>query len=154
MTPMLIPVPGLGQTASPEPCGLLDTWMGTCVQNPETVAETTGSYQCNWLQSMIWPSSCASAATSTPTPPTINPAPTIASVDPVTGAVTMLTPQQQQQLNVASIQQQAQANAPVDCTQWYNQFFSPACPCTICTGVSGWALVGVAGVLLLLLVKK
>jgi len=145
---------GLGQTASPEPCGLLDSWMGTCVQNPETDVETQGSYQCNWLQSWLWPGSCGSAATPTPPPPTVSTAPTIASIDPTTGQVTMLTPQQQQALNVASIQAQATANAPVDCTQWYNQVFSPACPCTVCSGLTTWAGLGIAATILILVLKK
>ena len=159
---------GLGQTASPELCGFLDSITGTCTQNPETQAQTTGSYQCNWLQNLFMPSACASAATPTPPPPTLPPQPTpILSSTPSAGSiyagtdangnpvyVTQPTPQQQQQQNVASIQQQAQANAPPDCTQWYNQLFNTACPCTYCSGLTTWAGIGIAATILILVLKK
>lgn len=146
---------GFGQTPSPVPCGLFDQWMGTCVENPETDAETQGSYQCNYLQQLIWPSSCASAATSTPAPPTLpgGGAATVVSVDPDTGSITTLSPAEQQAANVAAIQAQAQANAPVDCTQWYNQLFSPKCPCSYCTSLGGWAGIAVVGVIAFLALK-
>jgi hypothetical protein len=66
----------------------------------------------------------------------------------------MLTPQQQQALNVALINQQAQQNQPIDCTQWYNQLFSNQCPCTVCSSVSTWAGIGIAATILILVLKK
>jgi len=162
---------GLGQTASPEPCGFLDTLMGTCVQNPETDVQTQGSYQCNWLQNLFSPSACASAATSTPAPPTLPAQPTTILTDSPLGAgytsvlsgtdsngnpiyVNTPTGVTQQIANVASIAAQATANAPVDCTQWYNQLFSAACPCTVCGSLTTWAGIGIAATILILVLKK
>ena len=77
-----------------------------------------------------------------------------ASIDPTTGDVTMLTPQQQQALNVASIQAQAIANAPVDCTSIWNQLTSPACPCTYCSSYGSYVAIGLGLVLSVWLLGK
>jgi len=145
---------GSGSSVTALPCDWFDSLMGTCVGAAANEGPQTGSYQCNWLQQLFSPGSCASAQTATPAPPNI----------PVTGApsvtvnadgsITTETPQQTQQTNVASIQQQAVANAPVDCTQWYNQLFSSQCTCTYCSSMAGWGAVGVIGLVLLLALKK
>lgn len=144
---------GLGQ-ADCNPPGT--PWYSVNYALPDcpTSAESLAPYQCNWLENWYDPTACASAASPTPPPGTLpgGSGPTIASVDPNTGAVTMLTPQQQHVLDLASLQQQAQAGY-VDCTQWYNQLFNSACPCTYCSNLMTWGLVAGAA-LLLYLVKK
>jgi hypothetical protein len=124
--------------------------------NADAIAEANASYQCNWFESFFWPSACASAATATPPVPTLpnGGSPTIASVDPVTGDVTMLTPQQQQAQNVASIQAQAVANAPADCTQLWNQLTNSACPFTYGSSAGSWLLIGGAAILGLWIFSK
>ena len=66
------------------------------------------------------------------------------------------TAQAQQQANVASITSQV-ASGVVDCTQWYNQLFNPACPCNYCSSLSTWGLIaaGIVGfTFLMAMVKK
>ena len=110
---------------------------------PPSSSNATG-YQCNTLETWLWPTTCASANSPTPPVPTLpnGGAPSVISVTGDGATITTPTAQQQQQINLSSIQAQAAANAPVDCTQWYNNWFNPACSCTYCQSILGWGAVG------------
>lgn len=116
-------------------CSALDVWLGDCLPGtaPTTTAEANAPYVCNSFESFFWPSSCASAASPTAGQGPIAPlAPVVATVDPDSGAVVMLTAAQQHALDLAAITNNASKTAGVDCSLWYNQLFNSACPCPSC----------------------
>jgi hypothetical protein len=164
-------IPGLGQVATAmNPYSFAPT-------NATAPEAENPTYQCNWLENLFDPSGCASAATQTPPPPTLPnggaPAVTFSTGSPLTGAdgqpmnssvagtaangetvyVNTPTATQQQVINTTSIQAQAQANAPVDCTQLWNQLTSAQCPCNYCSAYGSYVLIGAAVVLLILVLK-
>ena len=173
---------GLGETPDPNApflgtnplavCSGLDQWLGTCLPGtaPTTAGESAAPYQCNWFQKMWSPDACASAASPTPplpTPPpptgafsTGTPAPNagasvIAGTDANGNTIYWNTPsaQDQQKAIVASITGQV-ASGYVDCSQPWNELFNAQCPCTICSSVMEWGLVGAAALLALLILKR
>jgi len=153
-----------------QPCSVSDVLSGVC---GETEAEGLQRVTCNWFENLFMPGTCASAA-SAPTSPLAlalpgggAPQTTISgSCPPGTSLgdgtciqsgtdsngnpiyVSVPNPQQQQQLNVAAIQQQAKENTPVDCSQWQNNWFNPACNCTYCQTALTWGGIGLAAFLL------
>lgn len=158
-----VPTLGFGQTTANAPlltnpfevCNALDTWLGTCLPGtgPSTGPETP--MQCNWFENLWYgPEFCANVQ-NVPGPLATLPGPAIISIDPTTGGVTPATPQQQQQLNLAAIQAQAQANQnnSVDCTQWYNQLFNAQCQCTYCSSVFTYAGLALAALLIIRVLK-
>ena len=138
-------------------CSWLENWLGTCVlpTGADVQAAADAPYTCNWLQNMWNPTACASAQSQGSSQGPIAPlAPVVSTIDPNSGDVTMLTPAQQQALNVAAITNNASQTAGVDCSLWYNQMFNAKCPCTSCQSIFGWLGVGLAAFVLLSMVKK
>lgn len=125
---------GLGQSTA-DACGYWSELFGLCTPDigAEIQNEANTPYQCNSAEAFLWPALCASAqsqgATQSPSAPL---APIVTGVDPTTGNITTATPQQQQQANVAAITNNAKNTAGIDCSLWYNQLFSPSCPCVSC----------------------
>jgi len=158
------------------PCSVEDVLEGTC---GETQAQGLTPYVCNWLEKLFDPTGCASAA-SAPTSPAAMSLPSGGAPNPVTIAsscpagtsitdgtciqsgtdvngnpiyVAVPNAQQQQAQNVAAIQSVTAANTPVDCSQWYNNWFNPACDCTTCESALMWAGIGLAAFLGLKVLK-
>jgi hypothetical protein len=170
-------IPGLGQLVTSQ--GPMSSTINSNDVAPEAVNPT---YSCNWLENLFDPSGCASAATATPAPPNLQTLGASAGAAPVTfstggpllGAngqpmnavvagtdsngqpiyANTPTAQQQQTINVAAIQAQATQNAPVDCTQLWNQLTSAACPCTYCQNFGTWIGIGIAALIGLVILEK
>lgn len=141
------------------------TLIGNCLPN-QTEAEGAAGSQCNWFENLLMPGTCASAQSAAPLPSsalTLPPQPvtTISNscpsgtslsdgtcmqsgVDQNGNPIFVSVPnaQQQQQINVQAITNQVAQQAPPDCSQWFNNFFNPACGCTYCENVLTWGAIG------------
>ena len=134
------------------------------------------TYTCNWFQSWLMPTTCASAASP------INPSPSLpnggappasissscpagTSEDAGTCAysgtdangnpiyVSTPNPVDLHAAQVAAITAAAGAGY-VDCSTLWNQLTNAKCPCTSCTSVGTWVAVGVAALIAVLVLEK
>lgn len=161
---------GLGQTlvGGAAQCDLIDEALGTCISLIQSGPITT---QCNWFESLFWPSECQAAQGTVqpvpaPAPPSTNygssPTPpagysaTYSGTDSNGNPVYVYTPTEPtlQQQTVAGITSQVAANEPVDCTQWQNMFFNSACNCYTCQSALMWGGLGLLALLAFSVLKK
>lgn len=160
---------GLGQDPEIDPGAM------QAVADQETqkfYTESSTPYVCNAWELLTNASGCASAASPVPSVPSLTNAPnggapivtiTVGAPQPGAGGSSIMgydsnnnpiyantpTAQQQQQIDVASLQAQMAASGYVDCSSLWNQITNKQCPCTYCSstgvliGVAVAALVGV-----------
>jgi hypothetical protein len=165
---------GLGQDPEIDPAAMQAVADATTQQ---FYTESSTPYVCNAWQLLTSPAQCASAASPVPPVPSLTNAPnggapivtiTVGAPQPGAGGSSIMgydsnndpiyantpTAQQQQQIDLASLQSQMAASGYVDCSSLWNQITNSKCPCTYCSSTGTLIAVGVAALVGVWLLSK